>query len=114
MVICGVAIFAGIFILGAAFCFWTTDSIEVVNILSDGGRELASYPLEIYQKWLRQLFTFIIPFGCFNYLPLMYITDRAGGSSWLYMLTPLLGCLFIVPCLLLWRVGVRHYVSTGN
>jgi ABC-2 type transport system permease protein len=30
------------------------------------------------------------------------------------MLMPLAGCLFIVPCLIVWRIGVRHYRSTGS
>ena len=27
---------------------------------------------------------------------------------------PLIACLFLIPCLLLWRFGVRHYRSTGS
>ncbi len=112
MIFCGVFIFSGIFILGATVCFWTTDGLEFINIFTDGGRELSSYPLTIYSKWLRRFFTFIIPFGCFNYLPLLYITGRADNP--LYALIPLVGVVFIIPCLIVWRIGVRHYVSTGN
>jgi ABC-2 type transport system permease protein len=114
MILSGIFIFTGIFILGATICFFTVQGLEIVNIFTDGGREIASYPLTIYNKWIMRFFTFIIPFGCFNYMPLMYITDRAGGNAVLYMLTPLLGCAFIVPCLLVWWWGVRHYLSTGN
>lgn len=115
MVISGVFIFTGIFILGAVICFWTVEGLEFVNIFTDGGREIASYPLTIYNKGVLRFFTFIIPFGCINYLPLMYVTGRAGGgSAILYMLTPLLGIAFIVPCLIVWRFGVRRYLSTGN
>jgi ABC-2 type transport system permease protein len=112
MVFGGVFIFSGIFILGAAVCFRTVDGLEFINIFTYGGRELSSYPLTIYSKWLRRFFTFIIPFGCMNYLPLLYITGRADNP--LYALTPLFGIVFIVPCLLVWRLGVRHYLSTGN
>jgi ABC-2 type transport system permease protein len=114
MVCSGVFIFAGIFILAATLCFWTIQGLEVANIFTDGGREMAQYPLDIYRKWVTRFFTFIIPFGCVNYLPLMYILDRAGGSGLLYMFAPLAGIAFIVPCLLVWRFGVRHYRSTGS
>jgi ABC-2 type transport system permease protein len=114
MIVSGVFIFTGVFILGATICFFTVQGLEVVNIFTDGGREIASYPLTIFIKWLARFFTFIIPFGCFNYLPLLYLTGRADGKGILYMLTPLLGMLFIVPCLLVWHWGVRHYLSTGN
>ena len=114
MILSGMSIFTGVFILGATICFWTVEGLEFINIFTDGGREIASYPLTIYNKHLMRFFTFIIPFGCFNYLPLMYLTGRASGSEALYMLSPTLGFLFLIPCLWVWRVGVRHYLSTGN
>lgn len=114
MVLSGVFIFSGIFMLAATMCFWTIQGLEVANIFTDGGKEMAQYPLDIYQKWVKRFFTFIIPFGCVNYLPLLYILDKTTGNDLAYMLAPAAGILFIVPCLLLWRVGVRHYRSTGS
>ncbi|WP_019532661.1 ABC transporter permease [Paenibacillus ginsengihumi] len=115
MVISGIFIFTGIFILAATLCFWTIQGLEVVNIFTDGGRELAQYPLNIYHKWATRFFTYVIPFGCVNYLPLMYILDKTEAhNETLYMLTPLAGVAFIVPCLLVWQFGVKHYRSTGS
>lgn len=114
MVICGVFIFTGIFILAATLCFWTIQGLEVANIFTDGGREMTQYPLNIYQKWVSRFFTFVIPFGCVNYLPLMYVLDKTDGNGLLYMMAPLAGIVFIVPCLFVWHFGVRHYRSTGS
>jgi ABC-2 type transport system permease protein len=114
MIISGVLIFTGIYIVAATMCFWTIQGIEVVNIFTDGGREIAQYPLNIYQKWITKFFTYVIPFGTVNYLPLMYILGRTEGNDILHMLTPLMGSLFILPCLLVWHFGVRHYRSTGS
>ncbi|PYI51783.1 ABC transporter permease [Paenibacillus flagellatus] len=115
MVASGVFIFTGIFMLAATLCFWTIQGLEVANIFTDGGREMAQYPLNIYQKWVSRFFTFVIPFGCVNYLPLLYLLDKTeGGSPVGYMLAPLAGIAFIVPCLLVWHIGVRHYRSTGS
>ncbi|KIL35055.1 membrane protein [Cohnella kolymensis] len=114
MIGCGVLIFSGIFILAATMCFWTVQGLEVANIFTDGGREMAQYPLQIYEKWVKVFFTFIIPFGCVNYLPLLFILDKTNGSSIGYMLAPLAGAIFILPCLAIWHVGVRHYRSTGS
>lgn len=114
MICSGVFIFTGIFILAATMCFWTIQGLEVANIFTDGGREMAQYPLNIYQKWVTRFFTFVIPFGCVNYLPLLYILDRTEGYETLYVLTPFAGILFLLPCLLMWRFGVRHYRSTGS
>lgn len=114
MIISGVFIFTGIFILAATMCFWTIQGLEVVNIFTDGGREMAQYPLNIYQKWITKFFTFVIPFGCVNYLPLMYLLDKTEGKAYLYMLAPVAGIIFIIPCLVVWEIGVRHYRSTGS
>ncbi|MEH7356223.1 ABC-2 family transporter protein [Neobacillus drentensis] len=114
MITSGVFIFTGIYMLAATMCFWTVQGLEVANIFTDGGREMAQYPLNIYQKWVARFFTFVIPFGTVNYLPLQYILGKAGGSDLVHMLTPVMGSLFILPCFLIWQLGVRHYRSTGS
>ncbi|QHW35332.1 hypothetical protein GZH47_27865 [Paenibacillus rhizovicinus] len=114
MIISGTVIYTGIFIVAASISFWTVRGLEIVNIFTDGGREMTQYPLSIYGKWVKRFFTFVIPFGSVNYLPLLYILGREGADQPLYALTPLVGFLFIVPCLLVWRIGVRHYRSTGS
>lgn len=114
MMVSGVLIFTGIYMLGATLCFWTIEGIEVVNIFTDGGREISQYPLSIYKEWVKKFFTFVIPFGTVNYLPLMFILDKVHGNTLLYMLTPLFGILFILPCVLIWNFGVGHYKSTGS
>jgi ABC-2 type transport system permease protein len=114
MVMSGVFIFTGIYMLGASLCFWTIEALEVVNIFTDGGREMSQYPLSIYKDWVKKFFTYVIPFGTINYLPLMYILNKVQGNKVLYMITPLWGMLFIIPCIWIWKLGVRHYKSTGS
>lgn len=127
MIASGTFIFAGIFMIMAALSFWTIQGLEVANVFTDGGREMAQYPLSIYQKWITRFFTFVIPFGCVNYLPLMYVLGRGdlvgggaaagavvGGVPFYYSLSPLVGFLFVVPAWFVWRFGVRHYRSTGS
>ncbi|MDF2921131.1 MAG: rane protein [Paenibacillaceae bacterium] len=115
MVLSGVCIFSGIYMLAATMCFWTIQGLEIANIFTDGGREMAQYPINIYHKAIARFFTFVIPFGCANYLPLLYILDRTGdGYPHVYILAPFWGLLFLLPCLWVWTIGVRHYRSTGS
>lgn len=114
MILGGVLIFAGIFMLTATLCFWTVQALEITNLLIDGGREMAQYPLNIYNRTITRFFTFIIPYGCVSYLPLLYLLDRTGGEGLLYALLPLTSLLFLLCCLAVWRFGVRHYRSTGS
>lgn len=114
MIASGIFIFTGIYMLGATLCFWTIEGLEVVNIFTDGGREMCQYPLSIYKEWVRKFFTFVIPFGTVNYLPLMFILDKVNGNRITFMLMPLYGMLFMVPCIIIWGIGVKHYKSSGS
>ena len=48
VIACGCVMFMALTVLGAVLCFWTVQSIEVINIVTYGGTEMASYPLPIY------------------------------------------------------------------
>lgn len=113
MVVSSVFIFTGIYMLGATLCFWTVEGIEVINVFTDGGREMAQYPLSIYKKFIKVFFTYVIPFGAVNYYPLMLLLNKVP-FKWYYTIMPLYGILFIVPCILIWSFGVKHYKSTGS
>ena len=114
MILGGSIIFTGIYILQAAASFWTIEALEVANIFTHGMKEHASYPLNIFPKWITLFFTFVIPFGTVSYLPLQYLLDKIDGFGWFYAFLPLLGALFIFPCILAWKIGVRRYASAGS
>ena len=93
-------------------CFWTIESIEIVNCLTYGGVETAQFPLSIYRPWFRSFFTFVVPLATINYFPARGILmTGAGFVPWV---SPLAGIAFLLICLQFWRVGVRHYTSTGS
>ena len=106
-------LFFAILLIKAAFSFWTIEGMEFMNILSDGGRDMASYPINIYQKWFSDIFTYIIPFGCVNYFPLIYLLDKGDYPFW-YGLTPLITIIFLVVSFKFWSYGVKQYKSTGS
>ena len=56
--------------------------------------------------------TFVVPLALFQYYPLLYLVGRSS-AAWL-MLLPLAAALVLVPCLLLFRFGVKRYKSTGS
>ena len=105
-------IFFGIFILKATFCFWTINGLEFMNILSEGGKKVAQYPIDIYEKWFRVFFTYIVPFGIVNYFPVMYLFGKS--NIWYYGITPLGTTIFFITCLFIWKIGIKHYESTGS
>jgi len=114
----GVCLFAGLFVLSATLAFWTTETLEIFNTVTYGGTETGQYPLSIYKGWFRRFFTFVVPLACVSYFPALAILGRddpvAGSPVWFRWAAPAVGAAFLALSLLAWRVGVRHYRSTGS
>jgi len=113
----GVCLFGGLFVLQATLCFWTTESLEILNCTTYGGVETAQFPVTIYRPWFRAIFTFVIPLATVNYFPLhaiLNLKDALGSTPLLQWLSPLAGVVFLVVCLQCWRIGVKRYSSTGS
>ena len=114
MLVSSFVIFSGIFVLGASVCFFTVQGLEFINIFTDGGREMSQYPLSIFKKGFKNFFTFVIPFGAFNYLPLNFLLDKTANASIAYALMPLLCLPFFAVCVVVWHSASRKYTSTGS
>ena len=112
MIVGGTVIFSGLFVVYAALCFFTTEGLEFMNIFTDGGKEFGRYPFSVYGEGILKFFTYGIPLALFQYYPLLFLLGRSTNKF--YMILPLLGCFFLLPCYLLWRIGIRRYQSTGS
>jgi ABC-2 type transport system permease protein len=110
-------LFYGLFVLQATMCFWTIESLEIMNAVTYGGTETGQYPLTIYRPWFRSIFTFIVPLACVNYLPAGLVFSKgtvAMSTAPILALCPFAGVAFLLFSLFCWRCGVRRYCSTGS
>ena len=112
MVACGSLVFGGLFIVYAAFSFFTVEGLAFMNVLTDGGCTFGRYPFSIYGEGVLRFLTFVVPLALFQYYPLLYILDMERGIF--YMLAPLLSLLFLIPCFAFYRFGLSKYKSTGS
>ncbi len=115
--ISGGVIFFAIFVVGAASCFWTVQTNEVVNVFTNGGVVLSSYPLEIYHDWLKRFVTFVVPLAFVDYFPALLILGRPdplGLPPWVGLLSPVAAAICGLIAWQVWAIGVRHYQSTGS
>ena len=105
----------GLLLLQASACFWTLESLEIFNILTYGGITAVSYPLEIYKRWLRNFFLYVVPLGTLNYLPSAVLFQKEMPfPAWSAYLAPAAGAAFLALGLAAWQLGVRHYRSSGS
>lgn len=110
------ALILGLFLIEATLSVFSVQSIEIVNALTYGGRSACQYPIDIYPKPLRILFTFVAPFALTTHIPASYILDKPmfNGSALVAFLTPLAGLCFFFLSYLLFLGALRHYRSTGS
>lgn len=113
----GALFFMAIFVLGAAMAFWSPQTHEIANIFTYGGLFMTSYPMHIYEAWLRSIFTFVIPMAFINYYPALFLLnkpDPLGLPEWVPFLAPVIAVIVLRSAFAAWGVGVRRYQSTGS
>lgn len=111
MLLSSIAIFFGIFLLAAAYCFITIQGLEVRNIFTNGGKEMAQYPISIFNKPFVIIFTVLIPYAFINYYPLLFFLGRTNNL--LYAFSPLIVFIYLIPCFIAFNLGVKKYTSVG-
>lgn len=105
-------IFFGIFLISASYCFITLEGLECRNLIADGGKHMAQYPIGIFSRGFKFFFTFIIPYAFVNYYPLLYLLGRSDNK--LFMFSPLLVIVFLIPCFISFKLLSRKYTSAGS
>lgn len=112
----GTLFFMALLIVRAATAVWTVESLEVFNILTNGGCEVLSHPLEVYHRWLQRFLLFVVPMAFINFIPAAAMLGKpaAGMPPWTAWLSPLIGVSVYWLSRQFWAFGVRHYQSTGS
>lgn len=113
MIFGSIIIFAGLFLIFSSVSIFTVEGIEVMNVVTNGGRDLAEYPIDVYSGAFRKFFTYIIPLGVVNYVPLQYLLGFENASIW-YALSPLMSVVFFGICFFIFKWALTKYKSTGS
>ena len=101
-----------VFMAFAATGFWFEDRVGMVppvyNLM-----EFGRWPSSIYHPAIKLLITCVIPFSFVAFLPAaIFVSDQADWS--LALATPVVAVISLLVASLLWRLGLKHYHSTGN
>jgi len=115
--LCGAVFFCAWFVAGATVAFWWIESGEFANGFTYGGRDFTSYPMTVYSGLFRRMFGYGLGFAFVAYYPGLILLDRRdpiGGPAWLGWTAPLVAGLAAALANVVWRIGVRHYRSTGS
>lgn len=106
----------GLFLIEATVSFFSVKSIEMINVVTYGGRTACQYPIDIYPGPLRTLFTWVAPFGLCMHLPVSVLLGKPlmAVPLWAAYAAPLTGAAFFLIMTGVWHIGVKHYRSTGS
>ncbi|MBR3106087.1 MAG: ABC-2 family transporter protein [Clostridia bacterium] len=115
-ILLGTALVLGLFLIEAVFCIHSVKSVELVNALTYGGRSACQYPIDIFPRPLRVLFTVIAPFALTLHVPAAYILGKPiyGWPAWTAFVTPLAGAALFGVMYLVFQKAMRFYRSTGS
>lgn len=113
----GVLFFASIFVASASLAFWWTESGEIGSAFTYGGRDFTAYPVTVYSGWFRRVFAYGLGFAFVAHYPALALLGRAdplGLPGWVGWAAPGVAVVAAAAAGAAWRVGIRHYRSTGS
>jgi len=96
----------------ACISFWAdarTSLMPMMYNISSYGR----YPINIYNKIIRFVLTWVLPFAFVGVYPASYFLGR-NEFFYYSLLTPIIGVIFFILSVLLWNQGVKRYRGAGN
>jgi ABC-2 type transport system permease protein len=100
----------------ASFWFVRIDTLRWVIMSLE--QEFSRYPLSIYQRGVKLVLAFLLPFAFMNYFPATFLLHKSEDGLHLNpavgLLTPLVGALVLALAYLFWRVGLNRYQGTGS
>jgi ABC-2 type transport system permease protein len=113
----GGVFFGAIFVMTSTIAFWWIDSGEFANAFTYGGRDFTTYPITIYSGLFRTVFAYSLGFAFVAYYPALALLGRPdplGLPAWVAWGSPAVAVVAAGLAVMVWRLGVRHYRSTGS
>lgn len=108
----GALIFTAIKIACSSLAFWIKESGSILQIFY-GTSDFARYPVTIYNKVIRNIITYIIPFAFTAYYPSSYIL-RNGNPFYCIGGVALMSAILFFISLVIWHKGINAYESAGS
>lgn len=108
----GALVYAGIFISLASIGFWSDARTSIMPMMYNIGN-YGRYPVDIYNRAIRFVLTWILPFAFVGVYPAAYFLGRSEWFGYAF-LTPVVGIAFFILSVVLWNAGVKRYRGAGN
>ncbi|WHY73169.1 ABC transporter permease [Fictibacillus enclensis] len=108
----GALVYAGIFVALASIGFWSDSKTDIMPMMYNIGN-YGRYPVNIYNRIIRYVLTWILPFAFVGVYPSAYFLGRDEWYGYAFF-TPVIGVIFFGLSVVLWNYGVTKYRGAGN
>ena len=109
----GLLMYTGVFIMTSGIAFFTIRGLDWIYIFTNASYQVTKCPVEYLPRVLWGAFTFLMPMFVISYYPAAYVCGWGEPAFTGFLALPA-GATFLGVSLILWRIGVRHYKSTGS
>lgn len=109
----GMTFYGGVFVLTSGLAFYTIKGLEWIYLLTNASYQVTRCPQPYLPRIMRTTFTFVLPVLPVSFYPAAAVCGW-GSPAWAGWLALPAGLAFMGIALVVWRVGVRHYASTGS
>lgn len=108
----GALAYASIFVTIASIGFWSDSKNSIMPMMYNLGN-YGRYPVDIYNKVIRFILTWILPFAFVGVYPASYFLGKEDWYGYAFA-TPIIGLAFFTVSVLIWNQGVKKYRGAGN
>ncbi|MEK5467491.1 ABC-2 family transporter protein [Paenibacillus sp. FSL M7-0896] len=109
----GCLMYCGVFVLTSGLAFFTIKGLDWIFLLTNASYQITRCPEPYLPRMLKSVFSFVLPMLFISFYPAATVCGW-DYPRWLGFLSLPSGAAFLGVSLLVWRIGVRHYKSTGS
>lgn len=110
-IISGSLVMISLMVIASSVAFWVLNVTPLLNFIFRL-REYTKYPMDIFDPFLRFIFSFVIPIAFVAYYP-SKIFLRHSNNNLLVLILPFIGISLFLIAYKIWTKGAKRYTGTG-
>lgn len=109
-IISGSLVIISLMVIASAISFWVLNVTPLLNLIFRL-REYTRYPIDIFDPFLRFIFSFVIPIAFVAYYPSRVFLRHSDNN--LILILPFVGISLFIIAYKIWINGTKRYTGTG-
>jgi ABC-2 type transport system permease protein len=111
-IISGSLVMISLMVIASSVAFWVLNVTPLLNFIFRL-REYTKYPMDIFDPFLRFIFSFVIPIAFVAYYPSKIFLRHSNNNNLLVLILPFIGISLFLIAYKIWTKGAKRYTGTG-